>query len=614
MRDDLLYQYERELTFMRRMGAEFARKYPKVASRLLLEPGKCEDPHVERLLEGFAFLAARVQLKIDDDFPEVSSSLLDVVYPNYVRPIPSMSIVEFELDPEQGKLTTGFSIPRGSQVNSRPVGGVPCRFRTAYDTTLWPLAVTEAQWTTPDRLKPPVKRADTVAALRLVIRCLPDVTLQSLDIDSLRFYLNGEANLVGTLYELLSNNCVQILVRDLEPGSKRRAVSLPPSALSPVGFGQHESMLPVPRQSFAAYGLLHEYFCFPEKFHFFDLGGLEEVRAAGFSAGVEVIFLLSPFERGDRRQVLESSVNASTFKLGCAPIVNLFPQVSEPLLLDHREYEYQVVPDARRRGAIEVFSVDDVTGIVSGTSDPLPFAPLYSFRHEHAGSGDLFWQASRRPSGWRMDEGTDLFLAFADLEGRTETPGVDAVTCRLTCFNSDLPSRLPFGLDQGGSEFVLPTGGPVRRIAALVKPTSVIRPPIGRSQMWRLVSLFALKYVTIIEGGAEGLQELLRLFNASDSQANERQIQGIRSLRGRPAFSRVATEQGIAFARGHRVDLEVDEEYFAGGGLYLFASVIERFLGLYASLNSFSQLVVRSQQRKSAVREWAPRAGWKPLL
>jgi type VI secretion system protein ImpG len=343
-----------------------------------------------------------------------------------------------------------------------------------------------------------------------------------------------------------------------------------------------------------------------------ELSGLEQVRAAGFSAGFEVVVLISPFERGDRRQALEGGVNRSTFRLGCTPIVNLFAQTSEPVLLNHQQYEYLVVPDARRRAATEVFSVDEVTGAAPDSSEILRFEPMYSFRHGHGGTGDLFWQATRRPSGWRLDQGTDVYLNFADLAGRTQTPGTDAITCRLTCFNSDLPSRLPFGVEQG--DFELPAGGPVKRITALVKPTPVIHPPLGKAQMWRLVSLFSLKYIAILEGGAEGLQEMLRLFNASDNLASERQIQGITSVSGKPVFSRVATEHGIAFARGHRVELEVDEEQFAGGGLFLFASVLERFLGLYASLNSFSQLVVRSQQRKLPLREWAPRAGWKPLI
>src|SRR5262249_19190833 len=176
------------------MGAQFAEKYPKVASRLALEPDKCEDPHVERLLEGFAFLAARVHLKIDDEFPEVTEALLGVVYPHFIRPIPSMSIVEFQMDPEQGKLTTGFKIEPGTVLYSRPVGGVPCKFRTAYETTLWPINVVAAEWTTPSRLG--IRAPGSVAAIRIELECAPDVKFPQLQLSQLRFHLNGESRLV----------------------------------------------------------------------------------------------------------------------------------------------------------------------------------------------------------------------------------------------------------------------------------------------------------------------------------------------------------------------------------------------------------------------------------
>ena len=230
MRDELLEYYERELSFLRTMGQAFAKRYPKVASRLQLEATKCEDPHVERLLEGFAFLAARVHLKVDDDFPEVSEALLNVVYPHYVRPIPSMSLAQFHLDPEQGKLTAGHHIPRGAMLYSRPVDGVPCKFRSCYDTTLWPLTVGAAEWTTPDRLRPAVKAPDAVAALRVELRCLPGVTFEMLDLSTLRLHLSGESNVVATLYELLCSRCTRILVRDPRAGGAAKTVPLPATA------------------------------------------------------------------------------------------------------------------------------------------------------------------------------------------------------------------------------------------------------------------------------------------------------------------------------------------------------------------------------------------------
>lgn len=612
MRDDLLYYYEEELRFLRRMGGEFAEKYPKVASRLLLEPNKCDDPHVERILEAFAFLAARVRLKIDDDFSEISEALLHILYPHYIRPLPSMAMVEFVLDPEQGKLTSGFEIKKDSLLYSRPVSGVPCKFRTCYDTTLWPVTIEAVQWGVPDQLKPPVKATDSVNAIRINLECMPDVTFDSLELDTLRFHLNGESNLVSTLYELLCNNCTRILVRDPQK-PKRPALEFASSALRPVGFGENEGMLPYPRRSFLGYRLLQEYFTFPEKFYFIDLSVFDAVRAAGFQNVIEIILLIAPFERGERRQMLETGVSAKTMRLGCTPIVNLFPQTSEPVLLTERRHEYPVVADARRRETTGIFSVDEVIGVSPGSAEPPRYNPFYSFRHGgNGGDAQMFWYAKRRAVGWRADQGTDVLLSFVDLSARPVQPSVDSVTATLTCFNGELPSQLPFG-DQRG-DWELPGGEPVQKIISLIKPTKVVQPPLGKPQLWRLISQLSLNHLSLVEDGTDALKELLRLHNFGDSAAAEKQIQGILNIRTTPRFSRIESEHGLTFARGHEVEIEFNEEHFTGGGVYLFASILERFLGLYTSINSFNILVAKSQQRRETIREWTPRAGWKALL
>lgn len=612
MRDDLLYYYERELTYLRRLGAEFAEQYPKIASRLELEPTKCDDPHVERLLEGFAFLAARVHLKLDDDFPQITDALLNVLYPHYVRPIPAMSMVEFHLDPEQGKLSTGLQVPRDSILLSRPVAGVPCRFRTCYDTTLWPLTVKDVSWVTPDQLTPPVRAPDAVAAVRLRLQCLPDVRFDQLELSALRMHLNGETNLVSTVYELLCNNCTDVLVRDPDD-PKRPPLRLPASAIRPVGFGEDEGMLPFAKRSFVAYRLLQEYFTFPEKFYFIDVAGFDQVRAAGFGSSAELVFLIAPFERTDRRQMLETGVSTRTFRLGCTPVVNLFTQSSEPVLLAEKNPEYLLIADVRRRAMTSIYSVDEVVAVTPGQAEPLRFEPFYSYRHStDAGEAKQFWYATRRPSGSRSGGASDVYLSFVDLSSRPVHPDRDAVTARITCYNGDLPSRLPFGSEDG--DFELERGGPVQKIVALLKPTPVVEPPLGKPQLWRLISLLSLNYVSLVEGGAEALRELLRLHNFGDSMAGEKQIQGVLNVKGSPCYSRIENEHGLTFARGQRVEVEFDEEQFAGGGVYLLASVLERFLGLYVSLNSFCILSAQTQQRSEVMAEWPPRAGWKPLL
>lgn len=613
MRDELLYFYERELTFLRRTGAEFAKRYPKVASRLLLEPTKCDDPHVERLLEGFAFLAARVHLKIEDDFPEISEALLNVVYPNYTRPIPSMSLVEFQLDPEQGKLTTGYSIPRGSMLYSRPVAGEACKFRTCYDTTLWPVKLVSARFTPPHNLSPPVRGTDVFAALELELECAPDVDFGQLEIDHLRLHLRAESNLASMLYEVLCNNCREVLLRDARPGGRPEPISLPGSAIAPVGFGEDEGMLPWVRRSFVGYRVLQEYFTFPDKFYFLDLTGLDVLRTAKYGPRLKVVCLLSQFALPDRRAVMEAGVNTDTIRLGATPIVNLFPQTSEPVLLTQRRHDYLIVPDARRRETTGIFSVDEVVAVTPGQSEALHFEPLYSYRHTlDDGEARQFWYATRRPREWRMDEDTDVYLTFADLSGRVLRPDADAVTARLTCYNGELPSRLPFS-DPAG-DFELAGGGPIEKIVTLTKPTAALQPPLGRPQLWRLISQLSLNYGSLLDAGVDGLRELLRLHDFAGTPSTEKQIRGITSVTGRPCYSRIESEFGLTFARGHRVEIEFDEEEYAGGGMYLLASVLERFLGLYVSLNSFCILAARSKQRKELVREWAPRAGWKALL
>ena len=301
MRDELLGYYERELIFLRQMGAEFAQKYPKIASRLLLESDRCEDPHVERLIEAFAFLAGRVHLKVDDEFPEITESFLNVLYPHYLAPIPSMSIVQFT--PKEGTLTTGYPIPRGTGLYSRPIQGTPCRFRTGYATTLWPIEMVSASL---ESLDPVDTRGRwNEAVLKLTLSCMNDTSLKTLKtgdtqqpISSLRFYLNGDLQVVYSLYEMIFNHATRVEIRPglLTPSRRTKklvlaklpTIVMKPSVLGQVGFELDEGLLQYTARSFPGYRLLSEYFALPEKFLFFDLKGLDQAARAGFGSRFEV--------------------------------------------------------------------------------------------------------------------------------------------------------------------------------------------------------------------------------------------------------------------------------------------------------------------------------------
>jgi type VI secretion system protein ImpG len=612
MRDDLLEYYENELTFLRQLGKEFAEKHPKIAARLQLDVNRCDDPHVERLLEGFALLAARVHLKIDDEFPQITEGLLNVLYPHFLRPIPSMTVAQFHLDPEQGKLTTGLNVPRDSILYSRPVDGVPCKFRTCYDVTLWPFEISDARWVSLDKLNPPLRAPDAVAALRVELRCFSDVSFDKLQMQSLRFHLNGEGDVVNTLYELLSNNCRQIVVRDPD-NTRKPAHTLSMKSLRPMGFSESETVLPYPRRSFEGYRLLQEYFAFPEKFFFFELNDLAQPLKTMTGGRAEIIFLIAPFEAEQRQHRLSVGVTAKAVLLGCSPIINLFPQTAEPIMLTQRRSEYPVIPDARRRMATEIFSIEDVVSSDPVTHELTHYDPFYSYRHRSMREeNQTFWYSKRRPSSRKGDEGSEVSLFLVDLSMRTCLPDTQAITVHCTCTNRDILSRLPFGNENG--DFEVEGIGAIKGAIALRKPTPTLRPPMGRNALWRLISHLSLNYLSIVEDGKEALQEVLRLYNFSDSADLDKQIAGIVGVSSKRHFARINSESGIAFARGTQVQMEFDEEDFAGSGVYLFGAVIDHFLGLYASLNSFSQLVVKTRQRREVLKQWPPRAGQTILM
>ena len=401
MPDDLLTYYERELTFLRQIGAEFAVKYPKIASRLLLEADKCEDPHVERLIQAFAFLAGRIHHKIDDEFPEITDALLGVLYPHYLAPLPSMSIVQFVLDPEQGKLTSGHRIEPGAPLYSQPVHGTACRFRTCYPVTLWPIEVASARLDSPDRVGSPPRSA--VAVIRLELRCLGGTKCAELEINQLRFFLHGESPLVYALYELLLNNTCAVQLRSIEKSGGFKPIALSPRNLQAVGFGPDEGMLPYTPRSFLGYRLLQEYFAFPEKFLFLDVCELELAARAGWKEGVEILFFL------DRVPEMEQPVNAGTFRLGCTPVINLFEQIAEPIRLNHAQSEYRVIPDVRRQSMTEVYAVNTVISTSPHLEEALHFQPFYSVKHAaDRERQQAFWHATRRPSQKKGDAGTEV--------------------------------------------------------------------------------------------------------------------------------------------------------------------------------------------------------------
>lgn len=629
MRDELLGYYERELIFLRRMGAEFARKYPKVAARLLIEEEKIEDPHVERIVEAFAFLAGRISLKLDDELPEITESFLNVLYPHYLAPIPSMAIAQFSYGSPKDKLTAVQKLERGAKLNSRPVEGSPCRFRTAYDVQLMPLVLESAALESPAPKNSQGKFAESY--IRLSFACYGNSPLAEMKMgdggkppESLRFFLNGEPQLVFPLYEIIFNHATRVEFRpkDAPIGGKTfktmsniqlkmpDPIFLPPEAIKQVGFAETEAMLPFTKRSFSGYRLLTEYFAFPQKFLFFDIEGIDRAIAAKFGSHFDILIHLK-----DVAPPL-APITEDAFRLGCSPIVNLFSRASDPIYLSQKKYEYHVIPDVHRQLTTEVYSIDEVVTTDPRTNTSRRFSPFYSQKHAYGEQMEkTFWYATRRGSQRPDDAGTEVFLSMVDMNFNPRTPATEVITIKTTCTNRDLPSRLPFG--GKSDDFEVEGAAILSKVRCLTKPTETIRPPKRRALQWRLISHLNLNYLSITESEnktPEALQEILELYNFNDSTVTRQQILGITGIESRKVVRRIGDHIGAGFVRGLETSLSFDETQFVGSGMFLFAAVLERFLALYTSLNSFNQTIIKSDQREGVIRRFAPRTGEQVLL
>ncbi len=612
MSESLYQHYEGELHFIRKLAQEFAAQYPAAAARLRLEPNRSTDPHVERLIEAFALLTARVQQKLHDEFPELTDALLHVLYPHYLAPIPSLAMLQFEFDPARGN-PKGVPIPPKSPLQAARIGDVACRYRTCLPVTLWPITIAEAKLTPPpfpSGVTPPDRAA---AVIRLRLTAPGEVTFAQMQLDKLRFHIHGDHLLTFPLYDLLMNNTLQVVLRATDVKGSPAVVLSPEEAIHPVGFGLDEGLLPYPRQAFPGYRLLTEFFAFPSKFLFLDLAGWERLRKLGASRQVEVLFFLN---RGHNR--LEQALDASMFRLGCTPAVNLFEVTSEPIALTHARHEYKIVPEVGEPRAHEVYSIDSVTGALPDGKD-VEFRPFYGFRH----GGDrqnrqTFWYSTRQPSLSEGDRGTNVYLNLVDLGFDPARPAETVMVVRTTCTNRDLPEHLPREGDEVRFEMQFVAAG--SRVRCLRNPTPPRRPPLRRGAHWRLISHLCLNHLSLGDGeeGRIALQEILRLYDFNDPESSAATvmrniIEGITDLKTRRVTAWTGGPTGGGFCRGIETTIEFDETKYVGTSMYLFAAVLERFFGLYVSMNSFSQLVARVKQRDGELKRWPPRAGELPL-
>lgn len=622
MNPQLVEYYNQELAYLRELGAEFAAAFPKVAGRLSLRETEVADPYVERLLEGFSFLSARIRMKMDAEFPRLSQRLLEMVCPHYLAPTPAMVVVCMEPSDHEGRLAQGYCLPAGSLIRSRRTSDqqLACDFRTGHELMLWPVELHGARLGGPP-LALPVARLnlpqEPAGHLRLDLLSAGGVGWRQIALDRLDFFINASDALASRLQELLHGSLLGVVVHDPQDPSQVWA-HLPPTALCAQGYEPEQALLPYSNRAFQGHRLLHEYFAFPARFRFFSIEGLAPALARAPGRELAITLLLSRSEPS-----LEHQVDAQRFLLHCVPAVNLFERPTDRIHLATHVNEYHVVPDRARPRDFEVYSVTRVNGHDEGQSSEREFLPLYAAVHGLRSDEQAYFALRREPRLFSEQAtrfgprsrylGSEVFISLVDQREAPFSDGLKQLSVRALCTNRDLP--LLMGVNQAGGDFSTLESVPVASIRTVAGPSQPVASLAENEVTWRLISHLSLNYLALSdrseEEGAATLRDLLGLYLALGDQGLAGQVAGLKSLALAPITRRLTQYPQMLYGRGVGVEVQVDEAPFAGVSPWPLMAVLERFLARHVGLNSFTELSLQSRQRGPIAR-WQVRPGHRP--
>lgn len=592
------HYYQSELTALRQLGKRFAERSPALAP-FLGQSGR--DPDVERLLEGFAFLTGRLRQKLDDELPELTHSLMHLLWPNYMRPLPAFSMLQFDPLKRPGG---ALLVPRHTPVESKPIQGVTCRFRTCFASEVLPLALNGLDYS--------VKGDGALLSLRLAMSA--DGHLGDLDLKQLRLHLSGERYISQLLYLSLLRHLggIQLVLlnaagKPLQGADDRPLLplQLPASSVQPVGFAEDQALIPYPLNTFRGYRYLQEYFAFQDKFLFVDLLGLDVLKRVPEDVlkqarGIELRFDIHKAGVQRIRPTLDN------LRLYCTPVVNLFAHDAIPIRLDGKQDQYLLLPSELDSEHCGVFSVDRVTGWKPGGKGYEEYVPFESFEHDASFDVPLarpHYSVRQQPS--LLGDGLETYLSF----GLRNLDQHETLSIELTCTNQNLPRQLGLGdiclPCEDTPEFLT-----FRNISAV---TPSYAPPLHRDFLWKLISNMSLNYLSLANVDALKViletYDLPRYYDQHAEKVSKRLLDGLKSI-SHQHVDRL--HRGLP-VRGVRTQLTINPEGYVGeGDLFLFATVLNEFFALYASLNSYHELRVQSTQGE--VYQWTPRMGQQPLL
>jgi type VI secretion system protein ImpG len=616
----LLEYYNHELLYMRELAGEFAQQHPKVARRLGMQAGEIGDPYVERLIQSASLTFARMQMRIDEEFPRLMQPLLETVYPNYVSPTPSIAVARVL----PGHAGDGFLIPRGTAFRARtPVGGnTTCEFRSSQDVTLYPLEIVQARLT---GIPPDIPSLDRYVpdgwpvhgALRLRLRTTNGTSIASLaGLDRLPVYLAGDERTASHLFELILSAGVASVMAPPGQFGDGRLHAVTRDAVVHEGLDPGQNVLPPVPRKFHGHSLVHEYFACPARFWFFALAGLQKGLAAIPGHEVEIVILL--------RQApgpLADTVDASHFALFCTPVINLFPLPTRRMEMQPEQSGHPLVAEPDAPLAYEVHSAQFARGQVSEESGDLLFRPAHAaLRYDEDDEGRFFTvrrelhrNDARRHSTHRTFTETRTWVSLVDGNGQPDNKGCHFLSVDALVTNRDLPGMLqPNGRDDLTVELSSPIAG-----IGFVRAPGQPRPPLAHGmRAWQLYGQLNLDYRMFDDpddepNPGEGVRELLRLFLDLDMGVFARQIDSLTAAVAEPVNDFMPGLSGI-YGRGIECRLTFDESGFDGMSPYTFALVLEHYVARHVSAHSFTRTELHTKQR-GLVTAWPPRPGTREV-
>ncbi|MBW8783930.1 MAG: type VI secretion system baseplate subunit TssF [Novosphingobium sp.] len=616
----LLRYYNDELAYLREGAREFGEEHETVAGRLGLKTPTDPDPYVERLLEGVAFLGARVQLKLADQFPEFTQHLLAAVQPHYLAPMPSICIAGFQPKENDPALAVGYEVPRGTKLTATATdhNNAAVTFVTGHPVRLYPLKISEVEFLGSRAAVASFAASADVRAecgLRLRFEATGAIPLDKLTIDSLPLYLDGSEAVPGELYRQIIGETVAVLARPAASASAR-PVRLP--APTQGGFDDGEALLPAEERSFRGYRILAEFFACPERFLFARLEGLAKAFAASEGGPCDIVLLF-----GRSAPVLAGALSPTNFRLFATPAINLFEKQLGRVQVTSTDHEFHVVPDRTRPLDFEVFRVLDVKAYLRDELEPRPVAPLYALGALLYDWRDaLFYVprfAMRRLSTkqQRLQRrgdyiGTETWLSLTAPSNPKRIDDIKELSIQALVTNRELAAELTFR----GTQHFAPPGGPVRTVSVLRSPSKP-RPPLGLGDAaWRIIAHLTPNYATLApEEGSDPslLRDHLALYGRQEDPATRRQIDGILGVNAQPVVRRIPGRGQLAVARGSRIRLTLDDGSYENGRLFLFGAVVERFLAEFATINSFTETIVETAG-EGIVARWPARIGRRQTI